>query len=807
MMKSKAFSFINIFGLSAGLVCCMLIALYLKYETSYDSYQQNIGNLYQVETKFMVKGDQKDVIPNTPAPMAATMKKDFPEVSESARILNLFTEDKTLFQYTPAGGERKSFLEDKGFLADPSFFKMFTYNFIEGAGANALDDPYTVVLSDDIAKKLFGDAPALNKIIHINSNTNGEHDYTVTGVFKPVFTPSHIDARFFLTFKGGEMEKYMARHSTDFASNNMFYTYLLLKPNASAANLEAKLPAFIEKYAANDLKKMGFSKAQFLLPVKDLHLSDKVTKNVTPPASKTYLYILTSIAIFILLIACINFMNLSTARSSKRSSEVGIRKVLGAEKGSLVMQFLGESLIITLLAFLLAIIIVILLLPMFNSVSGKHIVFSLSADWPLLLGFCLLALVAGLIAGSYPAFYLSSFNPVKVLKGKLTNSLAVVSIRKGLVVFQFIISIVLIIATVVISKQMHYLRTADLGFDKDQQIVIPLRSKVSKTMYASFKNELKSNSHVLSVGASQYYPGIFNPSDDNLYKEGNTINDAKRTRMNWVDGDFLQTLNLKLAAGRLFDSHIKADTGNRIVLNENAVREVGYASPQKALGHKVYLDYRGKPYGFEIIGVVKDFHFEDLHMPLTPFGFQMLNENGDFNYVMVHARVGDAVQVIKFAQNIWRKYNANEPFEYTFLDDQFQKNYDADNRLSGIVIYSTVVAILIACLGLFGLAAFSAEQRTKEIGVRKVLGASVPTIVSLLSVDFLKLILLSAIVASPIAWWFMNKWLQNFAYPQSIDWTVFVYTTLIAITIGLLTIGGQAVKAAIANPVKSLRSE
>jgi putative ABC transport system permease protein len=807
MMKSKVFSFINIVGLSAGLVCCMLIALYLKYETSYDAYQQNIDNLYQLETNFIVKGDKTHTMPNTPAPMAAAMKKDFAEISETARLLGLFTEDKTLIQYTPAAGEKKSFLEEKGYLADASFFRLFTYNFIEGTGTTALNDPYTVVLSEDIAAKFFGTAPALHKVIHINSNTNGEHDYIVTGVYKPVSRPSHIDARFFMTFKGGDMEKYMMKHSTDFASNNMYYSYLLLKPGASAANLEAKFPAFIRKYAGDDLKQKGFDKSQFLVLVKDIHLSDRMTTNVTPPASKTYLYILTSVAAFILLIACINFMNLSTARSSKRSSEVGIRKVLGAEKGSLVRQFLGESLITTLIAFLLAMALVALLLPVFNRVSGKDISFSLSGEWQMMLEFCLLASVAGLIAGSYPAFYLSSFNPVKVLKGKLTNSLAVVSIRKGLVVFQFIISIVLIVATVVISKQMHYLRTADLGFDKDQQIIIPLRSALSKSMYNSIKNELKSNSEVISVGASKYYPGIFNPSDDNLYKEGMTIKDAKRTRMNWVDGNFLQTLNLKLAAGRLFFSQSKADTANRMILNENAVKSVGYTSAQQAVGHKVFIDYQGKSYGFEIIGVVKDFHFEDLHLPVTPFGFQMVAKNDEFNYVMVHARSGNVARVLKTAQDIWRKNNTNEPFEYTFLDDQFQKNYEADTRLSGIVVYFNVVAILIACLGLFGLAAFSAEQRTKEIGVRKVLGASVTTIISLLSVDFLRLILLSAIIASPIAWWFMNKWLQNFAYHQTIDWTVFVYTTLIAITIGLVTIGSQAIKAAVANPVKSLRSE
>jgi putative ABC transport system permease protein len=808
MMKNKFFSFVNIFGLSAGLTCCMLIALYLNYETSYDSYQKNIKNLYQVGTTFIKKGEKDDKTANTPAPLAPSLKQEFPEVLESARLLNLFTEDKTLIQYNPNTRDKKSFLEDKGYLTDPSFFKLFTYNFIEGSSAYALGKPNTAVISEDIAKKLFGDRLALNKVIHINSNTNGEYDFTITGVFKPNNAPSHISANFFMSIEGGDMAKYIKTHGNDFASNNMFFSYILLAPDADARKLEAKFPSFIHKYADNDLKRMGFYKKQFLLPVRDIHLSNELKSNATPPASKTYLYILASISVFTLLIACINFMNLATARSSKRSSEVGIRKVLGAEKSALIRQFLGESFLMTLLAFILALFLTILLLPLFNSVSGRRLTLSLSRDWALMAGFLLLATVTGFVAGSYPAFYLSSFNPVKVLKGKLTNSLAVVSIRKGLVVFQFMISIVLIIATVIIGRQMHYLRTAHLGFDKDQQIVIPLRSPTAKSVYTSLKAELKSNTQVLSVGASQYYPGIFNPADNGFYKEGQTMNDARRTRMNWVDPDFLKTLDIKPVAGRLFSDQFKADTGLRIIVNETAVKQIGFSSPQKAVGNKIYFDWKGKHYGWEIIGVVKDFHFEDLHLPVTPYGFNMLLEkSNNFNYAIIHAKAGNASQVLRAAQNIWKKYDTNEPFEFSFLDDDFQKNYSADNRLASLVGYFTIVAIIISCLGLFGLAAFSAEQRTKEIGVRKVLGASVSTVVSLLSIDFLKLILMSVVIASPIAWYVMNKWLLNFAYREPISWTVFVYTTIIALLIGLLTIGYQSVKAAIANPVKSLRSE
>ena len=807
MMKNKFFSFVNIFGLAVGLTCCMLIALYLHYETSYDSYHKNIDNLYQVGTTMIMRGEKDHKAPYTSPPVSAALKQEYPEIAESARLLNLFTDDVNLVQYAPANGDKKSFLEGHGFLADPAFFKMFTYNFIEGSSENALTSPNTVVLSETMAKKIFGNESPINKVLHISSNMNGDNDYHVTGVFRPVNNPSHIDANFFLSFIGGGMEKYVQQNGNDFARNNMFFTYVLLKPGTSAARLESKLPAFVKKYEATDLKRMGRDKKQFLTPVNAIHLSQDLTSNVTPPASRTYLFVLASIAIFTLLIACINFMNLSTARSSKRSSEVGVRKVLGAEKSTLIRQFLGESILMTFIAFLIAVIFTIVLLPLFNQLSGKNIILSFSADKTMLLYFLLMALITGFIAGSYPAFYLSSFNPVKVLKGKLTNSLAVVSIRKGLVVFQFIISVVLIIASVVIARQMNYMRSADLGFAKDQQIVIPLRTEASKAIYSVLKAEVKTNPRILSVGASSYYPGIANPSDAVFYKDGQTMNDAKHTRLNNVDEDFLRTLDIKAVAGRLFSAEFKSDTGNRLIINENAAKQLGFTSPQKAVGQNIHYDLRGKQNSFQIVGVVKDFHFEDLHSPVTPYGFQLTNDKSQFNYLIVHAKAGNMAPILKMIENTWRKYDQNEPVEYNFLDEEFQKNYQADNRLAGIVGYFTVIAILISCLGLFGLAAFSAEQRTKEIGVRKVLGAKVSTIVSLLSVDFLKLIVISVIIASPIAWWAMNKWLQGFAYRQAIDWTIFAYTTIIAVVIGLVTIGSQAIKAALANPVESLRSE
>jgi putative ABC transport system permease protein len=806
LSKNKFYSFVNIFGLSVGLTCCMLIALYLHYETSYDSYHDHIDDLYQVGTTWVTKGEKDKNGSNTPAPMAAALKQEFPEVVASTRVLNSF-DDRTLVEYSPAAGEKKSFLEDKMALADSSYFRMFTYDFIEGSPAHALDEPFTMVIPEEMARKYFGNSAALGKVLHINSNTNGVHDYTVTGVFRPIDIPSHINYRFFINYKGGSMDQYINRSPTNFAINNMFFTYVQLLPGTDPAKFQAKLPAFMHKYADADLKKRGIDKRQFLIPVRDIHLTDLVTSDVTPPASRTYLYILGSIALFTLLIACINFMNLSTARSSRRSAEVGVRKVLGAERSGLIRQFLGESLLMTFLAFIFACALCVLLLPLFNHLSGKKIVLTWAGNGLLAMAALGLAIVTGLIAGSYPAFYLSSFNPVTVLKGKLTNSLAVVSLRKGLVVFQFMISIVLIISTVVILRQMSYLRRADLGFVKDQQLVIPLRSDRAKAMFPALKNGLLANSQVIAAGGSTYYPGIFNAADNSVYRQGQSMSEAKVTKSNYIDADFLKTLGMTAVAGRLFSNSFQADTGRHILLNESAIQALGFPSAQAAVGANVYMNSaNSKP--FEVIGVVKDFHFEDLHVAVHPFMFNVgPDDAGGFEYLIVHLRAGNTGSVLQAAQTIWRRNDTEDPFEYSFLDEQFQRNYDADNRLAGIVGNFTVIAILISCLGLFGLAAFSAEQRTKEIGVRKVLGASVTAIVSLLSTEFLRLIGLSVVVASPVAWWIMDKWLQGFAYRQPITWAVFVYTTMIALGIGMLTIGFQAVKAALVNPVRSLKTE
>jgi len=798
LMKSKVFSFINVLGLSVGLTCCMLITLYLWHETSYDSYHKNIKRLYQVGSVFIAEG-QEQRFSSCPAGLAGTMKEVFPQIEATARICHLLAEDKTLMQYRNSAGNVTSFYEDKGFLADSGFFNLFTYNFVEGNPVSAMNGPYSIVLSEEIAGKIFGAQAALGKVVHISSNSNGDHDYIVTGVYRPSKLPSHIDGRFFLSMYGGKYGEFI--HTTNLANNNQFFTYLLLKPGVDPKQLERQFPAFVDKYEGKDLKEAGFYKKQFLVPVRDIHLHSTMENelDVTPGGSTTYLYILASIALFTLLIACINFMNLATARSTKRSAEVGVRKALGAGRSSLIRQFLGEALLMAVIAYAFALCFTYALFPGFESVAHKDIQLSTGQIVSLGTAFLFLAVITGLVAGSYPAFYLSSFKPVRILKGKLTNSLAVASLRKGLVVFQFVISVILIVASVVIARQMNFLRNADLGFSKDQQLVLPLRGSVSRKMFSSMKDALDKNPRVLSVGASAYYPGIQNSTDQLFYAEGKTARDG-------TDFNFLNTLGIQRLTGHLFSPQFPADSVDGIILNEKAVRLIGY-TPENAIGKKVYNEFQGNVQTLRIVGVVKDFHFEDLHVPITAFAFQIYSTFDHFNYMVVHLKAGDIGAAIASVEQTWHQLDPYEPFEYNFLDQQFQKNYEADTRLSALVGYFTAIAICISCLGLFGLAAFSAEQRTKEIGIRKVLGASEGSIVALLSGDFLKLVGISVLLASPIAWLIMQRWLQDFAYRTTISWTVFAYTTTAAMLIALITISFQAIRAATSSPVKCLRSE
>lgn len=796
LARNKVFSFINIFGLAIGLATCLLIILYINNELSYDKHHKDAERIFR-----LAYSNGKDAWSAQPAPVAAALKTDFPEVEEVARLLKFPNMDKVLMRYDN-NNTTKQFFETNGYYVDSTFFKIFTYDFTYGNIQSLMDEPNSIVIAEPIAKKLFNNDNPIGKQINL-ALPFGEFNYTVKGVFKDTDHKSHIPASFLLSMRNNDIGTWVDIQ-TNWTTNNIFHTYFKLKPQTDFAAFTKKLQPFLERHAGTDFKKAGFTRIMYIQPLKDIYLKSSIGNEISANGNIKYLYILASIAVFILFIACINFMNLSTARSEKRAREVGVRKVMGAAKSSLIKQFLGESLIMSCISLILALLLAYLFLPMFNSLTQKDLRFFDEPGYVYLIAG--LTLITGFISGLYPAFYLSAFKPVLVLKGKLANNISATIIRKGLVVFQFAVSACLILGAIVIWKQLNFVQQQQLGFNKEQQLVIPLQSKEVAMNYYNLKSELLKNPDVNWVTSTSTYPGISNINTMLFYAEGKASQDFVDIHVATVENDFFSTLGITLISGRPFSKEFTADTSS-IILNETAIKQLGY-DPQHAIGKKVYYDWQNVHYTMNIVGVVKDFHFESLHNLIRPYGFSTINFFGNkYSYVIANLGSTDYSKTLSAIQTIWTRINANMPFAYSFLDQDFQNNYEKEKRTSGIVMSFTCIAILIACLGLFGLAAFSAETRTKEIGIRKVLGASEAAIVSLLSIDFLKLIIIALLVAFPVSGWLMNNWLSNFAYRITVSWWMFVTAGGLALLIAFITVSYQSVKSAFANPISSMRNE
>ncbi|RBL90955.1 ABC transporter permease [Chitinophaga flava] len=798
LLKNTSFSLINISGLAIGMAACMLLLLYLRSELSFDRHHQYSKDLYLINSEATVATGAREEYPMLSAPYAEAIRSAYPEVADVARLYTM--EDKTLLQVKAAGRPVQAIYESSGCQADPSFFRLFSYQFLEGDASRALTETNSIVLSAETATKLFGGAPALNQTVILSNGAA----YKVTGVYKDESSRSHINARFFIPLSAGWMGDFL-RSSQSFSTNNIFYTYLRLQPGTDAQALDKKLATFMQRIAGKDFKEAGFSKRLFLLPVSSLHLYSGLRNIVTPTNSMLYLYIMASIALLILIIACVNFMNLSTARSLRRATEVGIRKSLGAGKGALIKQFLGESSLLAFLSLLLAIILVMAALPLFNTITGKNISGNVLLSPSVAAIFPGIALITGLLAGSYPAFYLSAFKPVDTLKGRYTNRISVAVLRRGLVVVQFVIAIGLILATLVIHDQMQFLRRQPLGFAQDQQIVIPLRSEAAQNAYNSLRQQILRNPQVKDAAGTLFYPGIRNNMDFSLYRPDQTVKDIQQVSINWIAPEFLHTMDFQLVSGRFFTSGTMTDTSQRLIVNEATLRKLAIPVAG-AIGQRLNFNWQGQVLSYEIIGVVKDFHFEDLHHPIQPYAFLMAPHH-HFNYLMVHSNTGSMKHIIASLENNWKTLLPEEPFEYSFLDEDFQRNYDAEKNTSHLLTYFTFIAIFVSCLGLFGLAAFDAQQRTKEIGVRKVLGASALSITALLSKDFLKPVLLAFVIASPLAYLGMQRWLNNFAYHTHISGSTFLAAGALAFLTALLTVSAQAIKASLTDPARSLRTE
>ncbi|GGA92633.1 MULTISPECIES: ABC transporter permease [Mucilaginibacter] len=791
--RHKFISFINIFGLTIGLTCCLLILTYIVKELSYDKFNHNAPNIYRVSRSF----NTADGIVNlhlgaVAPPFGPLLKNEFPDIK---KVTRLFPNGDVVLRY------KDKLLTEKGsYFADENFLSFFDLKTVAGDPKTALSEPYTVMMTEDMARKYFGNEDPINKEIRLDNTAN----FKVTGIFKPFPANSQMHPQMLLSFNTLNDDKVYGRNqlATNWG-NNSFFTYLLLPDHYNIDRISSQFPAFIDKYmnSPGQPRQSKFTQLhiqRFL----DIHLHSHLDDEVEQNGDIKRVYIFSAIALFILLIACINYMNLSTARSTLRAKEIGIRKVIGAQQKEIITQFLSESVLITYFSLVLALTLTWLLLPLINRLSELSLSINSLFQPIILISVLLLPLIIGLISGIYPAIFMSSFKPIKVLKGILKVGSGNISFRKVLVVVQFSISIILIVATTIVFQQLRYIQTKSLGFNKDHLVTL---GGIPANQFEAFRAEVLRDPAVKDIGRSSRIP-----SGRLLDDQGVSVFDGDKplpvkADIKCINADygFIPTYGIKMAAGRNFSREFATDSNN-FVINASAVSALGWKSPENAIGKDMsYGGVKGK-----VIGVVNDFHFESLHQNIIPLLMEMPSfVNNSYRRITVKIDGNRINSALATLGQTWKKYQPETPFEYSFLDERFQKLYNSEQEQGNLFTIFSCLAIFIACLGLFGLSAFTISQRVKEIGVRKVLGASIPQIVTELSKDFLKLVIIASVIALPIAWYAMSKWLLDFAFRINIQWWVFVMAGVIALIIAFATISYQSIKAAMANPVKSLRSE
>ncbi|TSJ38581.1 FtsX-like permease family protein [Mucilaginibacter corticis] len=791
LLKNRFFSALNIIGLATGTICCMYILLYVQDQYSYDHHHADVNDIYRITTSITHTGDVKNMATASP-PIAIAMKNDFPEVLQYTRFIPTLGAKEHLISY-----KEKSFYEQNAYSVDSTFFDVFTYHFIKGSAANAFKAANSIVLLKPVADKLFGTEDPIGKIVTMN-DADGKNVFKVTGVVDESAGKSQLSANIFIRInRSGYGSDLLTDNS--WAGYNFTLSFVKLRPGASAAALEKKLPEFLRKHGGEQLKSSGMTKILHLQPVQNIHTTPGYDAEGGKIVSSAFLYMLILIAVLIQIIACINFMNLSTARASKRAKEVGVRKVIGAGKYDLIIQFLGESFLLAFISVIIALPLLWLLIPYLNQITQADIHLSLLNNPALFIMPAALILITGLAAGSYPAFYMSAFMAIKVIKGNFTNQVSVSGIRRSLVVFQFVISIVLITGVIIIYSQLNYVKNKDLGFEKDQQIILTFHTNDTKSKMYALASDLQQLPEIKSISRTSNTFGAEAYFDWGVFLSGTNPADAVDQQDLYADENFVKTMGIKIISGR---NLMQNDTG-KVMINEALAKRLGL-SPNKAIGTKLFTDGTRK---YEIAGVMKEFNYKSLHEDIYPFMVIYAPKADEVNNLVISVNTKNYASFLTKVESVWHKNLPQTPFDYTFMNDRMQKAYETDTVLSQIINSFTIIAILISCLGLFGLAAFSAEQRNKEIGIRKVLGASVTGIVQLLSKDFLRLVFISFIIASPIAWWAMNKWLQAFVYRVPISWWMFAMSGFIALLIAVVTVSFQAIKAALMNPVKSIKSE
>ena len=793
ILKNKAYSILNITGLAIGLMAFVMIMLYVQYETSFDKHSPNADRIHRVYTRGSLNGDFEMVA--TPAPIGAAFVEEIPGVLNFTRVRNI---GFPVIRY-----EDKVFSEEKWFMADSSYFAVFGLELLQGDKNTALVEPHTVVLTESTAKRYFGNDDPIGKVL----NSDRARDYVVTGVIAdpPPNTHFHFD---FLA----SLMTYPNMANNDIWVSNNFYTYLLLDENTSPEEVQSKFPAMVLKYAGpqieqflgvswDKLVEQGASYGFYLQRLTDIHLHSHLDYEVEQNGNILYVRIFSIVALFILIIACINFMNLATARSTKRAREVGVRKTLGSSRSLLVQQFLTESIILSFISSIIALLLVKLLLPVYNTIGGFQLELNLLSN-PLLLPLIVaLILIVGIVSGSYPAFYLASFNPVKVFKGSSLSKGHKSWLRSGLVIFQFTITIMLFAGTMVIYNQLNYIQNKELGYDKENVIIVEKTDDIGASINA-FKEDLKKDPNIISVSNSNSLIG-HNFSANVKQIQGEPAENAMLYQEFFADPGYAETYGLEVVSGRFFSAERLADS-TAAIINETAARLLGFDDP---LGKAFVDDFGDQTLLYPIIGVVKDFHLSSLHSEIEPMLIRSFRAGGYGRYTAVRISPVDIQGTLGYIEQIWQKYAIDQPFEYTFLDDDFDQLYIEESRTSKIVTIFSLLALLIASLGLFGLASYITEQRTKEIGIRKVLGASVPNIYVLLSKSILILVAVATIISWPVTFMVMNRWLENFAYRISFNQMFFIVSGIIAFVIAQTTVTGQALKAARSNPIKAIKYE
>lgn len=795
LIKKTAYSFINIFGLGLGIACCVLIFMFVQDELSYDNYHEKGARIYRVIHGDATTADPKNRTFAYPpwvwnnAPIGPALKNNFPEIE---KVVQFSGRADILLSY-----EDKLYQEDGIFFMDSTAFDVFSWKLLKGDPKTALAASYSIVLTETTARKYFGDEDPLGKTLK-GSDSPGRGnagDYTVTGVMEDVPANSHFRFNALLslnTFRKSIPQIFDAWGYVD------FYTYFLVNEQFDEAAFKAKIPDFMSRVRQQPDSRYIIA----IEPLKDVYLRTTAERQPGETGSLPNIYVFSIIGLFILVIAMINFMNLSTARSMERGKEVGIRKSIGADRRSLITQFLGESMIIVSLSTLVALIIVLIALPNMTGLTGKDLHIESFFTWQTISVFIGVVVFIGLVAGSYPALILSGFNPVLILKGITRSNAGGASLRRVLVVFQFTLSIALIAGTIIVYYQMNHLLNKDLGFDKEQMLVLDYNyDEIVNRKSGAMKAELEKNASILSVAFSRSVPGSYFPHAGTSIQTPEGEMKMQAQAIFQVGMDFVTHFNMKIIAGRTYSREHPSDSTQALIVNEAAARQYGYKNPADIVGRK--FDQWGRK--GEVIGVVKDFNYISLHKTIEPLTLPF--EAYASRYVSLKIKTQNTAETIAAIEKVWKSLVPHRPFLYSFLDDDFNKQYQSDFMFKRLFTTFSCLAIFIACLGLLGLATYTAEQRTKEIGIRKVLGADLGNIVGLLSRDFIKLVFISIVIATPLSWYVMNQWLEGFAYRTEIHFWIFILAGCIALSIAVLTISYQSIKSAVVNPVSSLRSE